>query len=269
MSDGAQKLVQQLMLSWPSQETVFVFLALDSQGTIIWASPSVEQVLNYSQDELLGQNFEIFFTLEDRAKGIPEHELRVANAVGYSEDDRWHARRDGTLLWANGVTTAVNAEDGTLLGYAKVTRDRTDLKTQLVTLQNRVLSHQQAEHRRSAFDQTLAHEQANALHAIAAAAQVLSLTTTERPQAVEIIQRQVKTLERLIGDLKGGVPLEQSGVALLSRQPVEVQEILAQVCAALRQDADASGVPYNFCCLRCPSPCQPTASASSKWFKTF
>lgn len=240
---SASDYVQKLMLSWPSQETIFVFLALDVQGTIIWASPSVTDLFSYAPADLLGKNFEVLFTAEDRAKRIPEHELRVARHVGYSEDDRWHVRSDGTLLWANGVTTAVKRHDGTLQGFAKVTRDRTDLKTQLVTSQNRVIAHQQAEQLRCAFEQTLAHEQANALHAISAAAQVLSRSATAYPQAVAIIQRQVKALERLVEDLKAGCTTGQPiAHPLLSLQAVELQSVLTGVSNALRDDAAASGV---------------------------
>jgi PAS domain-containing protein len=39
-------------------------------------------------------------------------------------------RKDGTLLWANVIITALRSEDGALLGYAKITRDLTERKRQ-------------------------------------------------------------------------------------------------------------------------------------------
>jgi PAS domain S-box-containing protein len=57
--------------------------------------------------------------------GLPARELEVAEATGAFEDEGWRVRKDGTLFWANVVVTALRDRSGTLVGFAKVTRDLT------------------------------------------------------------------------------------------------------------------------------------------------
>ena len=45
---------------------------------------------------------------------------------GRFEDEGWRIRKDGTRFWANVVITAVRDEDGTLVGFGKITRDLTE-----------------------------------------------------------------------------------------------------------------------------------------------
>jgi PAS domain S-box-containing protein len=53
-------------------------------------------------------------------------ELEVAAREGRFEDEGWRVRKDGTKFWANVVITAVRDDDGTLMGFSKVTRDLTE-----------------------------------------------------------------------------------------------------------------------------------------------
>src|SRR6185503_16560822 len=58
--------------------------------------------------------------------GKCERELEDAARDGRFEDEGWRLRKDGTKFWANVVITALRAENGELIGYAKVTRDLTE-----------------------------------------------------------------------------------------------------------------------------------------------
>jgi PAS domain S-box-containing protein len=72
-----------------------------------------------------GRSASIFFTAEDRAKGLPERELRVASTEGRATDENWMVRKDGGRFWASGVTTALRDERGGLRGFVKILRDLT------------------------------------------------------------------------------------------------------------------------------------------------
>jgi PAS domain-containing protein len=65
------------------------------------------------------------FTPEDRAAGVPAEELATATREGSANDDRWMMRKEGARFWATGITTALRAADGGLLGFTKVLRDHT------------------------------------------------------------------------------------------------------------------------------------------------
>ncbi len=54
---------------------------------------------------MVGKHYDMLFTPEDRAQGVPGQELERARATGRADDDRWHLRKDGTRVWCSGVTT--------------------------------------------------------------------------------------------------------------------------------------------------------------------
>jgi PAS domain S-box-containing protein len=54
----------------------------------------------------------------------------MAAREGRFEAEGWRVRKDGTRFWAHVIIDAVRAEDGSLLGYAKITRDITSKREQ-------------------------------------------------------------------------------------------------------------------------------------------
>jgi len=109
-------------------ETVrdYALLMLDPTGRVISWNPGAEAIKGYTAEEIIGQNFSVFYPPEAIERGLPAHELVVADRVGRFEDEGWRKRKDGTRFWANVVITALRDADGTLVGYAKVTRDLTE-----------------------------------------------------------------------------------------------------------------------------------------------
>src|SRR5690606_8601603 len=55
--------------------------------------------------------------------GVPERALAEAAATGRFELEGWRVRKDGTRFWALAVLDAIRDEAGTVIGFAKVTRD--------------------------------------------------------------------------------------------------------------------------------------------------
>jgi PAS domain S-box-containing protein len=104
----------------------FAIFYLDEEGRVLSWNPGAEIIFRYSADEIIGQDFSILFTREDRAQGIHIKELEKALETGRADDTRWHLRQDDSLFFASGATTAIRSEDGTLLGYAKIARDETE-----------------------------------------------------------------------------------------------------------------------------------------------
>jgi PAS domain S-box-containing protein len=97
-------------------------------GRVLTWNPGAERVLGYSESEIIGQSSFIFFTPEDRDKGVPEDEIQRCLADGQASDDRWHMRKDGRLLWVSGAMTLLSDESGRARACAKVMRDFTEWK---------------------------------------------------------------------------------------------------------------------------------------------
>jgi len=69
---------------------------MDPNGMITNWNAGAEQILGYTEAEIIGKHGSKFFTPEDRNKDVPEQELATAAATGRAEDERWHMRKDGS-----------------------------------------------------------------------------------------------------------------------------------------------------------------------------
>jgi PAS domain S-box-containing protein len=106
----------------------YAIFMLDPTGHILTWNEGAKRAKGYTEDEIVGQHFSVFYTEPDRESRFPDHELEVATRVGRFEDEGWRVRKDGSRFWANVVITALRNPDGSLEGFAKVTRDLTERK---------------------------------------------------------------------------------------------------------------------------------------------
>ncbi|HEX7198680.1 MAG TPA: PAS domain S-box protein, partial [Dongiaceae bacterium] len=111
--------------------TDYAIFMLDADGRVASWNPGAERIKGYRPEEILGQHYSRFYSEEDRAAGVPARALATAAETGRYVSEGWRVRKDGERFWASVVLDAIRAADGTLLGYAKVTRDATErLKSQ-------------------------------------------------------------------------------------------------------------------------------------------
>lgn len=116
------------------QATDHALMLLRPDGTIgAWLMGSAK-IFGYDGSEMIGSTIERLFTAEDRQDKVPANELELAARYGTAEDDRWMVRKDGVRLWASGVVTCLRERDGTLAGFSKLLRDRTDTRGQVEAL---------------------------------------------------------------------------------------------------------------------------------------
>jgi PAS domain S-box-containing protein len=175
----------------------YAIIMLDPEGRITSWNSGAQEILGYPATEVLGRSFELFSTPEDREAGRPADELRNARLNGRVEDRGWRVRKDGTRFWADVVVTALHDPRGELRGYAKVTRDLSDLK-RLENLQ------EQGRHL-TEFLAMLAHELRNPLAPLRNALSIMAMSEDPLPKRAEwahgVMDRQLSQLTRLIDDL--------------------------------------------------------------------
>jgi PAS domain S-box-containing protein len=104
----------------------YAIFALDITGRVLSWNTGAERLKGYTRDEIVGRHFSIFYPPEDIAAGKPPRELVDAQRDGSVEDEGWRVRKDGSWFWANVIITAIRDRSGTLVGFAKVTRDVTE-----------------------------------------------------------------------------------------------------------------------------------------------
>jgi PAS domain S-box-containing protein len=102
-----------------------VFL-LDPRGFIRTWNAGAERIKGYSEQEILGKHFSIFYPPDATQQGTPAHLLAQAAETGQAEEEGWRIRKDGSRFWAAVVLTAIRDDTGALRGFAKLTSDLTE-----------------------------------------------------------------------------------------------------------------------------------------------
>jgi len=103
----------------------YAIFAMDTEGNVRTWNPGAQRFKGYTADEIIGRNFSVFYTPEDIAAGRPRELLSTAARVGRAEDEGWRLRKDGSRFWASVLITALRSDDGSLIGFAKISRDLT------------------------------------------------------------------------------------------------------------------------------------------------
>ena len=102
----------------------YAIYVLDPQGNVVTWNTGATRLKGYTREEAIGASFARFFTPPDRQAGKPQTLLALAASVGHAEDEGWRLRKDGSTFWGHETYTALYTDDGALIGFAKVTRDR-------------------------------------------------------------------------------------------------------------------------------------------------
>jgi PAS domain S-box-containing protein len=221
-------------------------ILLDPKGVVVAWLAGAETVFGFTAAEMVGQPVSRLFTPEDLARGAHEHELEVAGADGRAEDDRWQVRKDGTRIWANGVLTPLRGPSGGLAGFAKVLRDRTDVKAQID-------AHARADQRQRVFLGTLAHELRNPLGPLANAAQLIRQGQGAAVEApVRMIERQVEFIRRLVDDLMDFTRVS-AGKVRLRLQAVGLEDVLTRAADCCRPEAERRRQEFRIILLPTPT----------------
>src|SRR5687768_15190380 len=90
-----------------------------------WSSGST-QLFQYEVEEIMGKDFSIIFTEDDKKNGLPKSEIAKALKEGKASDNRWHIRKDGSKFYAYGQVYPLSSEGGKIVGYVKILRDLTE-----------------------------------------------------------------------------------------------------------------------------------------------
>ena len=104
----------------------YAIFMLDANGRIVSWNQGAELNKGYRAEEIIGRHFSVFYPQDRIDENWPEQELALAREHGRIEDEGWRIRNDGSRFWASVIITALYREDGSLRGYAKVTRDLTE-----------------------------------------------------------------------------------------------------------------------------------------------
>lgn len=251
-----------LLQRWLRESKDQGVIVLDRHGVIVDWLAGAEQVLGYSAQEAVGRHIAMIFTHEDRAMGFPDHELGVAASDRYSEDSRWHVRRDGTRIWVTGSVSAVrDDEGGAVLGFVKVIRDVTDERTRVERLEHEIASLMAAQEENRGALRFLGHQLRNPLSTVAAAAGVLERVTSDERgrKAVALLGQQLDVLRGMAEDLSS-LARPRPGEVQLELATIDLRQVLQEVADLMEPLAAEKSVRIQV--VMPPSPLWVRADAA-------
>jgi PAS domain S-box-containing protein len=106
----------------------YAIFLLGPTGLVMSWNEGAQRIKGYRPDEIIGKHFSIFYPARDVQHGKPDYGLRVAMDEGRWQEEGWRVRKDGSRFWASVTLTALRDSSGTLVGFAKVTRDLSERK---------------------------------------------------------------------------------------------------------------------------------------------
>jgi PAS domain S-box-containing protein len=192
--------------------TDYALYMLDPTGRIVSWNSGARRIKGYDAAEIIGKNFERFYSEQDRAAGVPAAGLRTAAREGRLETEGWRVRKDGSRFWANVIIDAIHS-DGHLVGYAKITRDITERRAAEARLR-------QAQKMEAVgqFTGGAAHDFNNLLMAILGSLEILRKRLPNDPRLLALLDNAVQGAKR-------GSSLTQRMLAFARRQELKQEAV--------------------------------------------
>ncbi len=222
---------------------------VDLEGRATTWNQGVERLLGYDEDGFRSLPETAIYTAEDIARGVPRQERHEAIHSGHCNSERWMLRRSGERFWATSSTTALYGEDGRVIGFTRLMRDRT-LPRRIEQERDALLASERAARAqleragrmKDEFVATLSHELRTPLNAIIGWVEVLRRSPTADPTTgLATIERNARAQAQMIEDLLD-LSRIAAGKVSLDLQAVDLRTVVSQALQSLLPNATTKGV---------------------------
>jgi PAS domain S-box-containing protein len=218
----------------------YAIYMLDAEGRIRTWNAGAERIHGYPEAEIVGRHVSLFYTPEDAASRRPQRGLAAAVRNGQYREEGWRRRADGTRFEADVTVTPLFGPDGTLRGFAKVTRDITERK-------QAEADRERASSARDELLSLLSHDLQNSVNALSLNTQLLLRVPASNEHEMRmrhyglIVGRSADTMSRLIRDLLDVQQIEQ-GRFRIDTRPEPVVPLVREAIEPLQVLADEKSV---------------------------
>ena len=227
----------------------YAIFLLDTDGNVSSWNEGAERIKLYTEEEILGRHFSVFYPPADVDSRKPWRELEIAVAEGRFENEGWRLRKDGRRFWASVVITALRGPDGELAGFAKVTRDLTERRRterrlealrrrELLKLREHARRMSELETAKSEFLRLASHELRGPLTVIRGYATMLAQgglgeLSVDARRALAIVLAKSDEANAIVDQLLETARLEEDRLAL-RRERVDLRDLVGTTAERLR-----------------------------------
>ena len=196
--------------------TDYAIFMLTPDGRVSSWNAGAQRIKGYRPEEIIGEHFSRFYTEEDRRAGAPRTALETAARDGRFEREGWRVRKDGSKFMASVVIDRIRAPDGTILGFAKITRDITERREADRALQEarEALFQSQKMDAIGQLTGGVAHDFNNLLMAVLGSLELLRKRLPPDPKMMRLLDNAMQGAQR-------GAALTQRMLAFARRQELK------------------------------------------------
>ena len=221
--------------------TDYAIYLLSPEGYVSSWNSGAQRIKGYAPSEIIGQHFSRFYTKEDQKAGLPQEAIEIASREGRFEREGYRVRKDGTQFFAHVIIDAIYSPDGSLLGFAKITRDITERMNAARALEEAREALLQSQKMEAIGHLTggIAHDFNNLLMAIHGSLELLQRRLPgSDPKVAQLIDNALQGTRR-------GAALTQRMLAFARRQelrltPLDVREVVRRMTSLLQSSLGPS-----------------------------
>ncbi|MCC6072629.1 PAS domain S-box protein [Massilia sp. GCM10020059] len=217
----------------------YAIYMLSPTGEVSNWNAGAERIKGYCAAEVIGSHFSRFYTEPDRAAGMPALALATAERSGKYESEGWRVRKDGSRFWAHVVVDPIRDDSGTLLGFAKITRDVTEQREAAQSLEQTRAALFQSQKMEAIGQLTggIAHDFNNLLSVVASGLEII------KAQGGGGVDRRV--IDSMNRAIERGASLTQQLLAFARQQPLapeihNINKLIEGFESVLRRAVDSS-----------------------------
>src|ERR1700752_2447777 len=108
METAKKDLLEQLHKKMITEIQDYAIILLDIDGTILSWNIGAEKIKGYKAEEIIGQNFRLFYMPQDRQAGLPEQLIAQAIKEGSARHIGRRVKKGGVVFWGSILITALH-----------------------------------------------------------------------------------------------------------------------------------------------------------------
>ena len=222
-----------------------IFL-MDPDGIITFWGEGARLLKGWTKVQTEGAHLRLLYPDGGAEDGGAEAHLRTAAECGEYKGEGNRVRSDGSTFWAGITLTALRDGDGTLLGFAKLTRDLTARRAVEAARKAALDAAEEAARVKSHFIATMSHEIRTPLNAVMGYADLLAMElggplTRAHHEQIAKIRASSQHLMGMVDDVLDLARIE-SGRMAAARARLRLGSVVSRAMVLVEPQASAQGV---------------------------